>query len=35
MIFAEKGANTEVIVEDAWFSYADLFDSSGDADGDA
>ncbi len=27
MIFAEKGANTEVIVEDAWFSYDDLFDS--------
>ncbi|HSD69923.1 MAG TPA: hypothetical protein VLB07_10230 [Woeseiaceae bacterium] len=27
MIFAEKGANTEVIVEDAWFSYADLFNS--------
>ena len=25
MIFAEKGANTEVIVEDAWFSYDDLF----------
>jgi hypothetical protein len=27
MIFAEKGANTEVIVEDAWFSYDDLFNS--------
>jgi hypothetical protein len=27
MIFAEKGANTEVIVEDAWFSYDDLFDT--------
>ena len=27
MIFAEKGANTEVIVEDAWFSYDDLFGS--------
>ena len=27
MIFAEKGANTEVIVEDAWFRYDDLFDS--------
>jgi hypothetical protein len=27
MIFAEKGANTEVIVEDAWFSYADMFNS--------
>ncbi|MDH5582508.1 MAG: hypothetical protein OEY82_01465 [Gammaproteobacteria bacterium] len=31
MIFAEKGANTEVIVEDAWFSYADLFNSGVDA----
>ena len=27
MIFAEKGANTEVIVEDAWFSHGDLFSS--------
>jgi hypothetical protein len=27
MIFAEKGANTEVIVEDAWFSYDDLLNS--------
>jgi hypothetical protein len=27
MIFAEKGANTEVIVEDAWFSYDDLFNT--------
>jgi hypothetical protein len=27
MIFAEKGANTEVIVEDAWISYTDLFGS--------
>ncbi len=27
MIFAEKGANAEVIVEDAWFSYDDLFSS--------
>ena len=26
-IFAEKGGNTEVIVEDAWFSYDDLFDT--------
>ena len=26
-IFAEKGANGEVIVEDAWFSYDDLFGS--------
>jgi len=31
MIFTEKGANTEVIVEDAWFSYADLFNSGVDA----
>jgi hypothetical protein len=26
-IFAEKGGNGEVVVEDAWFSYADLFGS--------
>jgi len=26
-IFAEKGGNGEVIVEDAWFSYGDLFGS--------
>ncbi len=26
-IFAEKGGNGEVIVEDAWFSYNDLFDT--------
>src|SRR5690606_39433490 len=26
-IFAEKGQNSEVIVEDAWFSYGDLFDT--------
>lgn len=26
-IFAEKGGNGEVIVEDAWFSHDDLFDS--------
>lgn len=26
-IFAEKGSNGEVIVEDAWFSYDDLFDT--------
>lgn len=26
-IFAEKGQNTEVVIEDAWFSYGDLFDS--------
>ncbi len=26
-IFAEKGENTEVIIEDAWFSYDDLFGS--------
>ncbi len=26
-IFAEKGGNGEVIIEDAWFSYANLFDT--------
>lgn len=26
-ILAEKGQNTEVVVEDAWFSYGDLFDT--------
>ncbi len=26
-IFAEKGGNGEVVVEDAWFSYDDLFDT--------
>ena len=26
-IFAEKGGNGEVVVEDAWFSYGDLFDT--------
>lgn len=26
-IFAEKGGNGEVVVEDAWFRHADLFDS--------
>jgi hypothetical protein len=26
-IFAEKGQNSEVVVEDAWFSYDDLFDT--------
>ncbi len=26
-IFAEKGGNGEVVVEDAWFSYNDLFDT--------
>ncbi|HEX5788227.1 MAG TPA: hypothetical protein VFY03_08605 [Woeseiaceae bacterium] len=30
MIFAEKGTNTEVIVEDAWISYTDLFGSGAD-----
>src|SRR5690606_753871 len=26
-IFAEKGGNGEVVVEDAWFSYGDLFNT--------
>lgn len=26
-ILAEKGQNTEIVVEDAWFSYGDLFDT--------
>jgi len=26
-ILAEKGQNTEIVVEDAWFSYGNLFDS--------
>ena len=26
-IFAEKGQNGEVVIEDAWFSYGDLFDT--------
>tara|TARA_R110002096_G_scaffold161007_3_gene327355 strand:- start:4665 stop:5954 length:1290 start_codon:yes stop_codon:yes gene_type:complete len=30
-IFAEKGGNGEVVVEDAWFSYDDLFDTGIDA----
>ncbi|HNP36521.1 MAG TPA: hypothetical protein PKK10_11780 [Woeseiaceae bacterium] len=30
-IFAEKGGNSEVIVEDAWFSYGDLFNTGIDA----
>lgn len=30
MIFAEKGGNNEVVLEDAWFGYSDLFNTGTD-----